>query len=77
MLQLKVVEKIKMHILFSATFFFFSKIVPFINVEKYGGGKWQYGGALLAGLVRLHACKQTAVPVHPPPPPHTHTQRNM
>ena len=35
----------------------------------------QYGGALLAGLVRLHAHQHTSAPVHPHPHPHTHTEK--
>ena len=46
------------------------------NVEKCGGingdCRWQYGGALHAGLVRLHPRKHTPAPVHP----HPHTFRN-
>ena len=34
---------------------------------------WQYGGALHAGLVTLHARKYAPAPVHPPT--HTHTQK--
>jgi hypothetical protein len=52
---------------------FFPKTVPFIRqCRKMWWNQrhcnWQYGGALHAGLVRLHAHKHTLVPMHP----HTH-----
>ena len=58
----------------------FPKIVPlWDNVEKYCGAidhRWQYGGALHAGLVRLHSRKHTPVFVHPHAlrNPHAHTE---
>ena len=66
MLKTKGVEKIKTQILRSLTFFP-PKIVPFVRECRkmwwsQGSRRWQYGGALHAGLVMLHACKHTHRP---------------
>jgi hypothetical protein len=48
------------------------------NVEKCGGARgrrWQYGGALHTGLVRLHARKDTPAPVHPHARTPAHTSK--
>jgi hypothetical protein len=64
----------------SCKFFFLQKIVPFMRYcrkiwWRQRGRKWQYVGALHAGLVRLHTRKHMLAPVHqcPYPPTHTHT----
>ena len=58
------------------THFVFHNFLPHIvalksNIEKYGEARgnrrWQYGGALHAGLVRLYARKYTPALVHPQP----------
>jgi hypothetical protein len=76
--QVKVVEKIEIHIVCSVTFPRKSCRL-WDNVEKYGGArgrKWQYGGALHAGLVRLHTRKYTpAFCIHARTYAHKH--RNM
>ena len=65
MFQTKVVEEIKTHILCSVTFFFLSKIVPFVRkcrkiLWSRTGHRWQYGAcALYAGYLRL----QTTLPI--------------
>ena len=79
--QIKDLEKFKIHILYPITFSGKSCCL-WDNVEKFGGARgrrWQYGGSLLAGLVRLHARKHTTVhpPINPRPCTHarTHTQK--
>ena len=70
--QIKVVENIKTLILCS-TIFARKSCRLWDSVEKYGGARQaanNYGGPLHAGLVRLHARKHTAAPVHT----HTHTK---
>jgi hypothetical protein len=42
--------------------------------ESQRGRKSQYGGALHAGLEKLHARKHTPAPVHPQPQPHAHAR---
>ena len=73
MIQPKVTEKIKTHTLYLVTFLRKSSRLR-DNVGKIRwsqeGRRWQNGGALHAGLVRLHARKHTQAPVHR----HTHTQ---
>ena len=47
------------------------------NQWSQGGRTWQYGGTVLAGLVRLHVRQQTPTPasVYPRTPTHPHTQK--
>ena len=49
------------------------------NVEKYGGARQAADSNMatrcMLSSVRLHACKRTPVPVHPPI--HTHTHERM
>jgi hypothetical protein len=64
-----------MHILCSVNF---PKILPFMRScrkiwRRQMGRRWKYGGALPAGLVRLHARKTLPRQCTPPPRPHTHT----
>ena len=54
------------HFMFSN---FFPKFVPFEKIARIWwsqrGRRWQYGGALHAAWVRLHARKHKPAPVHP------------
>jgi hypothetical protein len=43
-------------------------------VEPERGHKWQYGGVVCAGLVRLHTQNHKAVRVHPHPHACTRTE---
>ena len=67
MFQIEVVEKIKIHILCTVAFSENRAIYAIMSKTWWGqtGRKWQYGGALHAGLVRLHAH------MHTPTYPHT------
>ena len=50
------------------------------NVEKCGrasGCRWQYGGVLCAGLIRLHTCKHMPASMHPPTYTHTHAHARV
>ena len=71
MFQIELVEKIEIHVLCLATFFP-RNACRLWDVRKRGGDcrRW-YGGALHAGLVRLHACNTPppSAPLHK----HTHT----
>jgi hypothetical protein len=61
--------------LLCSTTFFRQSCHLWDNVEKRGeakGRRWQYGGALRAGLVRLHVRKHTPAPVHQYLHSHTH-----
>jgi hypothetical protein len=78
MFQIKVVEKIKTHILCAVTFF--RKLYHLWEYRKLlwsQRGCRQYGTCTWStGEVSLHMRKHTPVLVHPhpqPPPPHTHT----
>ena len=64
----KFIQKIRIHVLCSVTFFRKTWLL-WDNVEKYGGargGGWSYGGALRAGLLRLHARKHKPRPIPTP-----------
>ena len=68
----KVVDKIKTHFMFNN---FCSKIVSFIRKSRkiwwsQVGRRWQYGGRMHAGYVRLHPRKHTPAPLHKT---HAHT----
>jgi hypothetical protein len=66
--QIKVVEKIKIHILFT-------KIIPFIEMLKNvlePEAPDDYGGVLHTGLVWLHVCKHTPASMYTC----THTHKN-
>ena len=74
MFQTKVVEKIKIHILCSITFFFRKSRRLWDNVEKCEekGRRWQNGGALHYGLVSLHIRGHTSASAYP----HPHARTN-
>jgi hypothetical protein len=75
MFQIKAVEEFK-NTDFVFSIFFRKSCRLWDNVEKYSGARgrtWQYGGALRAGLVRLHARKHSPAPVLPP----THTHKDV
>ena len=80
MSEIKFVEKINIHLLFSVTF---SKNRVFYeimskNMVNQTGRRLQYGGALHARQLRLHTRKHTPAPLHQLPHmiarTHTHTQ---
>jgi hypothetical protein len=67
MFQIKAAEKIKIHISNLITFFSKNRALYEVMSKKVvvRGHKGQYGGALNAGLVKLHARKYTPAVVNP------------
>ena len=76
MFQTQFVEKSKYT--FYIQLLFFPKIVTFMRYCRkiwcrQRGRRWQYGGTLHAGLVRLHARKHTPSPLQQQPRTHVHS----
>jgi hypothetical protein len=75
MFQIKAVQKIETHILYSVTFFLRMSCRLYENAEKYGGVKEAADGNVACWTSKAKRAQHTPTSVHSQPPTHARTEK--